>query len=558
MALALFVCSTLSMNVTAFADEISFHYDVESAVLTVTGSGRMTDFTEQNFKTRPWHVYAEETRTVVIEDGIESIGDFAFARFSELINVQIPDSVTYIGNTAFGGNDKLREITIPDSVTEIGTYAFGYDYQMCILKDFVTYCSYKSAAQYYCIKSGVPFDVPMVNNTAEAYITIANEQVMWSFVAPTNGTLSFNSIGGKDTYGLIYDSATYSYFADINEMMKTALVCDDDSADGVLNFKMTCKVEAGKRYYLAAKFRSPTKHDGIPASENGRFTVQMNFSCTEHNFVRDSVIEEPTCTEKGSAVEKCTYCSETRIVEIDAKGHTPLPAVIENFVDSNCADEGSYDEVVYCEICDYEISRTENVIGLKEHTFSEYQILTPATCTDNAVQFAVCDVCDTTIMTEVENSALGHDYVSTVVPATCKERGYTHHECSRCHDEYDDNYTDTLAHIPSDEERTHVVEPSCEQNGSYIGVIKCTECGEILEQNERVIPALGHNLNVKSFDGNLVHTECDRCIFVKDFIFMDRYNTVVSEDDEWSVLDMNNDGFINAKDYVYLIKIKIV
>lgn len=555
-ALSLLICATLGTSVIAFADDISYQYNEDTAVLTVTGSGQMTNFTESTLKSRPWHVYSEETRTVVIEDGIESIGDFAFARFSELVNVVIPDSVTYIGNTAFGGNAKLREITVPDSVTQIEPYAFGYDYQMNIPTDFVTHCSLQSTAQTYCIENAVPFDVQMQGNTAEAHITKAGEQVMWSFVAPVDGTLEFNSVGNKDTFGLIYDAATYSYTTDFNEMKSIAVAWDDDSYDSNINFKVSCKVEAGKRYYLSARFISNSKYDGS-VNENGKFTVYSSFTCTEHSYVRTSTVE-PTCTQNGSATEKCEYCGDERTVELDATGHTPSDAVIEDFVDSTCTSQGSYFEVVYCSKCNEELSRTSHVVEKKAHSFTNYEITTPATCTTNAVETAKCDNCDATDSREVENSALGHNYVQTVVAPTCTEKGYTHYECSRCGESYNDNYVDMIAHTPGEEEHTNVVEPTCTQSGSYIGVVKCTVCGEVLEQNEHIIEPLGHNLVVKSFDGKDVHAECDRCDYVKVFTFADRFNTAVTDDEEWSVIDMNHDGFINAKDYVYLLKMQII
>ena len=61
---------------------------------------------------------------VVIEEGITSIGDIAFAGFLELEKVEILGEITGIGEWAFAGCEKLKEINIPDSVTIIGDYAF--------------------------------------------------------------------------------------------------------------------------------------------------------------------------------------------------------------------------------------------------------------------------------------------------------------------------------------------------------------------------------------------------------------------------------------------------
>lgn len=58
-----------------------------------------------------------------IPQGIQEIGDFAFAR-SGLKEINIPDGVETIGYAAFYHCDSLQNVTIPDSVKEIGASAF--------------------------------------------------------------------------------------------------------------------------------------------------------------------------------------------------------------------------------------------------------------------------------------------------------------------------------------------------------------------------------------------------------------------------------------------------
>ena len=61
---------------------------------------------------------------IVIPDGTEKIGAYAFYNCDGLTSVTIPDSVTSIGDEAFYGCSGLTSITIPDSVTSIGEHAF--------------------------------------------------------------------------------------------------------------------------------------------------------------------------------------------------------------------------------------------------------------------------------------------------------------------------------------------------------------------------------------------------------------------------------------------------
>ena len=105
----------------------------EAAVLIVSGSGAMADYTfvSGTSTTAPWTNENEFIETkenefiekVVIEDGVTHIGDWAFG-YSTIESVTIPNSVTTIGSSAFSVSC-IESIDIPNSVTSIGEYAFG-------------------------------------------------------------------------------------------------------------------------------------------------------------------------------------------------------------------------------------------------------------------------------------------------------------------------------------------------------------------------------------------------------------------------------------------------
>ncbi len=59
---------------------------------------------------------------VVFNDGLETIGDYAF-RNSGLTVLDLPDSVAGIGKYSFY-NTKIEKLVIPDSVSHLGKYAF--------------------------------------------------------------------------------------------------------------------------------------------------------------------------------------------------------------------------------------------------------------------------------------------------------------------------------------------------------------------------------------------------------------------------------------------------
>ena len=69
--------------------------------------------------------YCEHLEEVIIEDGINSIGDNTFYWCRSLHSISIPNSVNSIGNSAFYVCDGLTNIDLPDSITTIGANAFG-------------------------------------------------------------------------------------------------------------------------------------------------------------------------------------------------------------------------------------------------------------------------------------------------------------------------------------------------------------------------------------------------------------------------------------------------
>lgn len=101
-------------------DNLTWTLD-DNGTLTISGTGDMADYSSKNF---PWYNERTRIKTLVIEDGVTSIGDNAFYSCYNLTNVSISNSVTSIGDHAFYGCDSLTSIDIPSSVINIGDLAF--------------------------------------------------------------------------------------------------------------------------------------------------------------------------------------------------------------------------------------------------------------------------------------------------------------------------------------------------------------------------------------------------------------------------------------------------
>ena len=72
---------------------------LEGTTITVSGTGAMANYEDPS--EQPWNGYAGDIETLIIEDGVRSIGDLAFCDCSSVTTITIGSGVTYIGTDAF-------------------------------------------------------------------------------------------------------------------------------------------------------------------------------------------------------------------------------------------------------------------------------------------------------------------------------------------------------------------------------------------------------------------------------------------------------------------------
>ena len=80
--------------------------------LTISGTGAMMDWEWISGigTTAPWNAFRTSIETVIIEDGVTTIGSNAFRDCTGLTSITISNSVTTIGDDAFGQNSWLRTV----------------------------------------------------------------------------------------------------------------------------------------------------------------------------------------------------------------------------------------------------------------------------------------------------------------------------------------------------------------------------------------------------------------------------------------------------------------
>ena len=148
-------------------DNLTWELSCEG-VLTISGTGAMTDYSSSPYA--PWYSSRSSITSVILNDGITSIGDNTFLDCINLISVTIPNSVTNIGVDAFGDCTGLTNIVIPSSVTSIGEYAFnGCTGLTDITCEVVTPPTLKDYMVFYEVDKSIPLFVPA--ESVDAYKT---------------------------------------------------------------------------------------------------------------------------------------------------------------------------------------------------------------------------------------------------------------------------------------------------------------------------------------------------------------------------------------------------
>ena len=143
-----FAAKTVASGVCG--EHLSWTLDSDG-VLTVSGTGEMDPYVSEEMgdDIAPWYALREQIVKIVIKDGVQSVGDYAFYDCENLRSVSFADSVAEIGAAAFMDCVRLGSVRIPEKVEVLNYNTFTCCYLLSLVEvpDSVRVIT---GAFYYC------------------------------------------------------------------------------------------------------------------------------------------------------------------------------------------------------------------------------------------------------------------------------------------------------------------------------------------------------------------------------------------------------------------------
>lgn len=247
-----------------------------------------------------------------------------------------------------------------------------------------------------------------------------------------------------------------------------------------------------KHSYSSSTKYSPTQH----ISE---CTLCGETAYFAHTWNSGRVTVEPTCTEKGEKLYRCTSCYEEKTVELDPEHKI----VTVDGKEATCTEDG-YTKHVYCRVCEVVFEQSEPIAALG-HLESDWINKGEVSCTDGVDRYKECIRCHT-VLDEDHVEGVGHVFDNGYgLAPTCEAYGYTCYGCGKCGYSYEDDIKEALGHLESD--WINRIEPSC-----TVGVDRykeCLRCSAVLVE-EQADP-IGH-----VFDAHVVEPTCTEQGYIRD------------------------------------------
>lgn len=264
--------------------------------------------------------------------------------------------------------------------------------------------------------------------------------------------------------------------------------------------------EGGKEKHICSVCQFEEERDTAPLGHdwNAEYTIDVKPTCTKpgsksihcsrcdaikdvteieptgHSFGEWTVSKDSTCVAGGQKTRKCEICGYTEYedTDIDPDAHDwEEDYTIDK--EPTCTTEGS--ESIHCSRCD--ATKDSTVIPVTDHTYGEWEVVTPSTCTENGVKKHACIHCGFEQTEIIEPAHEWEDFRTVDIAPSCTEQGEDSVHCRNCDERKDIKEISPKGHDWS--EWKILVEPTITSEGKACRA--CSVCGI---KEEKALPKL--------------------------------------------------------------------
>ncbi|MBR5246501.1 MAG: leucine-rich repeat protein [Clostridia bacterium] len=368
MIFSMLVCGGITSSASnpsgSCGEGVMWEYSQEDKTLTISGRGYMTDYAyDSGSFNRPWEEFKDEIEELVIEDGLASIGNYAFVDCKNLTKFTSRCwTLIVIGQGAFQSCINLKMFFVPSTVIAIGPAAF----KGCAKLDIFRLCKdvvYIGNDAF----DGCPIDCTLYTGTADQADFIYFEDETEGLVNPVYADTNYDVSVNIGTYQVL-DAVSLEPFVFV--------IKDGDIAR---DFRSSYKTitENGVEYYygeMAVMGDSIGETSVLAVGENnevlGVFSVLVSECSGRHNYTREYEAKAPTCYHNGvtiSECENCTYKKSTLTI-------APHSFVYETVTEATCVINKV--EIGICSVCNKETKRVEYSKG---HNWTDWEVVVAPT-----------------------------------------------------------------------------------------------------------------------------------------------------------------------------------
>lgn len=264
--------------------------------------------------------------------------------------------------------------------------------------------------------------------------------------------------------------------------------------------------EGGKEKHICSVCQFEEERDTAPLGHdwNAEYTTDVKPTCTKpgsksihcsrcdaakdvteieptgHSFGEWTVSKDSTCVAGGQKTRKCETCGYTEYedTDIDPDAHEwEEDYTIDK--EPTCTTEGS--KSIHCSRCD--ATKDSTVIPVTDHTYGEWEVVTPSTCTENGVKKHACIHCGFEQTKIIEPAHEWEDSRTVDIAPSCTEQGEDSVHCRNCDERKDIKEISPKGHDWS--EWKTLVEPTITSEGKEYRA--CNVCGI---KEEKTLPKL--------------------------------------------------------------------